>query len=121
MTDLAFCTRPMCARSWKSPILRMGVEGNFTNYMTQIFGQIFVTSMLELTLNAHSMFEWQCHSQESTDVPPYQQLLGFIDLRAQALESTVSDAVKPTLKSDASTKKNFTPGKSVASFTANAE
>ena len=40
------------------------------------------------------MFEWQKHSQESTDVPHYQKLLDFIDLRAQASEVSASDAVR---------------------------
>ncbi len=45
----------------------------------------FITSMIELKL---TMFEWQRHSQESTDVPPYKDLLAFINLRAQASESS---------------------------------
>ena len=35
MTDLAFCTRPMCARSWRFLTSRMGPERNFISYMTQ--------------------------------------------------------------------------------------
>ena len=37
------------------------------------------------------MFEWQTHSQKTTGVPHYQDLLKFLDLRAQATESHVSD------------------------------
>lgn len=81
----------------------------------------FVTSMLEIKLDAHTMFEWQCHSQESTDVPHYPQLLSFIDLRAQASESTVSDTAKRAPKNDISVKRNFTPSKPIASFTASAD
>ncbi len=51
----------------------------------------FVTSLLELKLDASMMFEWQRHSQEHMDVPDYQELLGFIDLRAQAVEASSSE------------------------------
>ena len=44
----------------------------------------FITSVLELKLDSSTMFEWQRHSQESTDVPHYKELLDFINLRAQA-------------------------------------
>ena len=54
----------------------------------------FITSMLELKLDVTTMFEWQKHSQSSTDVPPYQELLEFIDLRAQASEASNSDPTK---------------------------
>ena len=54
----------------------------------------FITSVLELKLDQSTMFEWQKHSQESTDVPHYQKLLDFIDLRAQASEVSASDAVR---------------------------
>ena len=39
----------------------------------------FITSMLEIKLYERTTFEWQRHSQESIDVPHYQQLLSFID------------------------------------------
>ena len=47
----------------------------------------FITSLLELKLDQSTMFEWQRHSQDSRDVPHYQRLLEFLDLRAQASES----------------------------------
>ena len=47
----------------------------------------FVTSLLELKLDETTVFEWQRHSQESKRVPPYQELLDFLDLRAQASEA----------------------------------
>ena len=78
----------------------------------------FITSMLELKLDANTMFEWQRHSQSSPDVPHYKLLLEFIDLRAQASEAAVSDPTKKSFKIDPpSAKKNF---KSVASFAASA-
>ena len=47
----------------------------------------FITSVLELKLDTNTMFEWQKHSQDSTDMPHYQKLLEFINLSAQASEA----------------------------------
>ena len=44
----------------------------------------FITSVLVLKLDSNTMFEWQRHSQESSDVPHYNKLLDFIKLCAQA-------------------------------------
>jgi hypothetical protein len=66
----------------------------------------FITSILELKLDSNTMFEWQRHSQESTDVPHYNELLDFINLRAQASECLPSK--KPSYS------------KPVTSFAANA-
>ncbi len=55
----------------------------------------FVTSLLELKLDANTMFEWQWHSQKHTDVPDYQELLEFLDLRAQAAEASFSERKPP--------------------------
>ena len=33
----------------------------------------FITSLLELKLDMNTMFEWQRHSQESTDVPHFSK------------------------------------------------
>ena len=49
--------------------------------------QAFITSLLEMKLDSTTMFEWQRHSQEHTDVPDYQELLDFLNLRAQASEA----------------------------------
>ena len=46
----------------------------------------FVTSILELKLDQTTLFEWQRHSQETDKVPDYDQLLNFLDLRANASE-----------------------------------
>ena len=48
----------------------------------------FVTSLIELKLDVNTMFEWQRHSQKHPDIPEYQELLDFIDLRAQASETS---------------------------------
>ena len=48
---------------------------------------LFITSLLELKLDNETIFEWQCHSQESIDVPHFTKLLEFLNLRAQASET----------------------------------
>lgn len=76
----------------------------------------FITSLLELKLDQNTMFEWQRFSQESTSVPPYKDLLNFINLRAQASESTASE----TKKVSQPPHRKPPSGRSVASFAASA-
>ena len=47
----------------------------------------FIMSVLELNLNEHILFKWQRYSHESGKVPHYQDMLDFVDLRAQSTES----------------------------------
>ena len=54
----------------------------------------FITSMLELKLDQATMLEWHRHSQDSKDVPPYNDLLEFLDLRALAFKSAIDDSDK---------------------------
>ena len=39
-----------------------------------------------MKLNSTTMVEWQRHSQDHTDIPEYQELLDFLNLRTQAAE-----------------------------------
>ena len=78
----------------------------------------FITSVLELKLDTNTMFEWQKYSQDLIDVPHYQRLLEFINLRAQATEALVSDYKRASRVEDHSVKKGSNAGKSVTSFTA---
>lgn len=55
----------------------------------------FVTSLIELKLDVDTLFEWQKHSQDESDVPDYEDLLNFIDLRAQASETSCPSHKKP--------------------------
>ena len=73
----------------------------------------FITALLELKLDKDTMFEWQKASQDARKIPHYNDLLNFIDLRAQASETCSSETKKhfPTRK--------VTP-KSAAAFAANA-
>ena len=80
----------------------------------------FITSILELKLDTNTMFEWQKHSQDSTDVPHYQKLLEFVNLRAQASEASISDHKRTIRHEEHSTKKTSVAGKPIASFTASA-
>ncbi len=75
----------------------------------------FITSVLELKLDVDTMFEWQRHSQEHSDVPPYQDLLHFIDLRAQASETSTPVPLKKPARNDHPLNKKF-GGKPITSF-----
>ena len=78
----------------------------------------FITSILELKLEISTRFEWQKHSQGSSEVSPYQELLDFLNIRAQASETSTSDHGKKTPKSDAhGGRKQFVPTRPVATFT----
>ena len=80
----------------------------------------FVTSVLELKLDPNTMFEWQRHSQESADVPHYNKLLEFINLREQASESLSVPRKGSTPSNASSNKKPSLSHKPVTSFAANA-
>ena len=66
------------------------------------------------------MFEWQHHTQSQVNVPPFQDLLDFIDSRAQASESSIP--LKKFSKWETSNlKRSFPTSKPVTSFTASHE
>ena len=65
------------------------------------------------------LFEWQRHSQKSSGVPDYRDLLEFLNLRAQASESSVQDTTQRKPKVD--TRKSFVRNGAIASFASNAE
>ena len=75
----------------------------------------FITSLIELKLDATTMFEWQRHTQAQNEVPHYQEMLKFLDSRAQASEISTP----PKKKSD-TPRKPWNP-KPVNSFTANCD
>ena len=66
----------------------------------------FITSVIELKLDVTTMFEWQKHSQSCREVPHYQDLLDFIDLRAQASETTINDQTKGQSRIGSNIKRN---------------
>ena len=77
----------------------------------------FITSLVELKLDQTTLVEWQKHSQSIVnEVPHYNDLLEFLNLRAQASEAL---STSNTSKKQFSTpgKKFSQPGK-VASFAA---
>ena len=51
----------------------------------------FITSMLELKLDQTTMFEWQRHTQDSSELPHYTALVEFLDLHMYASEDSVCD------------------------------
>ena len=77
----------------------------------------FITSVLELKLDVGTMFEWQKHSNSSTDVPHFNELLEFINLRAQAAEHSVSG----TKRAHASEGRGNHTTNPVTSFAANTQ
>ena len=79
----------------------------------------FITSLLEIKLNANTMFEWQRHSQESAGLPHFSKILEFLDLRAQASETSVSSH-KGSPRSGNPDRRGHQPSKPVTAFTANA-
>ena len=58
----------------------------------------FVTAILELKLDTTAIFEWQKHSRDQTNVPDCQNLLDFLNLRAQATESSLHQLSKKLSK-----------------------
>ena len=72
----------------------------------------FIMLILELKLDVNTIFEWQKHCQDSIDVPHYQKLLEFINLRTQASETPTSGQ-RGT--------KNSSSAKPIASFHANVD
>ena len=77
-----------------------------------------MTSILELKLDQTTLFEWQRHSQSSTDVSHYEDLLKFLNLRAQASENSVSD--KKQHKNDTHLMKPFGHNEMISSHAAHA-
>ena len=51
----------------------------------------FITALLELKLDKGTMFEWQKASQEAKKIPHYDDLLEFLNLRAQASKTCSSE------------------------------
>lgn len=80
----------------------------------------FITSVLELKLDTNTMFEWQRHSQESAEVPHYSKLLEFLDLRAQASETSFSHQRGPIRSGPSPDKRIHYHTRPVAAFAANA-
>ena len=80
---------------------------------------VFITSVLELKLNASTMFEWQKQSQDTSEVPQFNDLLEFLNMHAQASEVHSSDHGKENNRSETQGKWQFC-GKPIASSVGNA-
>ena len=70
----------------------------------------FITSAIELKLDETTMFEWQSHSQKSSGVPHYQDLLDVLNLRAQTTKSHASDRVPKRFNKPETHNSKKTPG-----------
>ena len=75
----------------------------------------FITSIIELKLDTTTMFEWR-HTQSQNETPHYQEILQFLDQRAQA-----SEVSTPSRKHNdfQSSRKPFNKPKSVHAYAAN--
>ena len=72
--------------------------------------------MLEIKLDAGTMFEWH---QAQADVPHYNDLLSFVNLRAQAAESSVQQAGKRSQKPEHPVKRPANAPRQVTTFATN--
>ena len=80
----------------------------------------FLTSVIELKLDTDTLFEWQKHSQDATDMPHYQKLLEFLNLWAQASESSVQNKkLSRNLVETSSRRRTTSTNKPITSFVAN--
>ena len=77
----------------------------------------FITSILELELDASTNFEWQKSSQDIPGYPHYGKLLDFLDLRAKASEASNNNIKKNLSPIDDCSKRGV--NKQITSFAAN--
>ena len=75
----------------------------------------FLTSVIELKLDPKTIFEWQRHSQSMSDIPHYQEILDFIDLRTQASETSDHDK-RPSARNSELKRPSNVPNKPVTTF-----
>ena len=80
----------------------------------------FLTSIIELKLDPDTMFEWQKHSQEQKTTPQYEDILGFIDLRAQASETAALGKKQVKVNQTGGGKPHHS-GRNVTSFATHAD
>ena len=78
----------------------------------------FITSLLQLKLDQTTLFEWQRHDQKSTDVSHYNDLLEFINLRAQATETLTPSQRRPNKDDNSFQRKHVHPSSRSAAFAA---
>ena len=76
----------------------------------------FITSAIELKLDANTMFEWQKFSQAHTAVPHYQHILEFVHLCAQASETSITEEKRNTPSNRVNHRSRVPPSK-ISSFT----
>ena len=93
----------------------------FVSFMTQFDSTCgpsspFITSILELKLDAGTNFEWQKFSQDLPGYPHYRKLLEFLNLRAQASEASTNEGRRNLPRGDDSSKKGV--NKPIAAFVA---
>ena len=58
------------------------------------FGETLLTAFIELKLDPTTMRDWQRFTRGHREVPPFEDLLDFLDLQACDTENSVRDVVK---------------------------
>ena len=56
--------------------------------------ETLLTGIIELKLDPTTMRNWQRSSREKKEVPPFEDLVEFLDLQAHDTENSVCDVVK---------------------------
>ena len=56
--------------------------------------ETLLTAIIELKLDPTTMSNWQHSSRENREVPPFEDLVDFLDLQASDTENSVNDVVK---------------------------
>ena len=60
--------------------------------------ETLLTGIVKLKLDSTTMRDWQHSSRENKEVPPFEQLLDFLDLQTSDTENSMSDVVKNVLQ-----------------------
>ena len=74
---------------------------------------MLLTGITELKLDPTIMKDWQRSTREKIEVPPFEDLLDFLDLQARDTENSICDVVKrhPTASNPGKrTTKSYTAG-----------
>ena len=72
--------------------------------------EAFLSVSIEMKLDQESKFAWQQHTHEKKDVPSIDELLEFIDLRAQASELSTPRSIErrpPYIKKENNTRTSY--------------
>ena len=78
------------------------------------FGETLLTAFIELKLDPTAMRDWQHSTREDREVPPFEDLVNFLQLQARDAKNGMCDVVKkhPTASNPGNkTTRSYTVGK----------